>query len=127
MKLTEARDVLAQAVRDSTTSDVNVYDHPPDQLAVPAVLIGWGTPWYDVATIAGDLDLAAELVVIAGRIDAAYQLDRLEQICADLVTGLLPDTEWTVPVAPAGPFALEVAGVTYLAVTLTTTATATVT
>jgi len=124
VKLTEARATLVAAVELATAPDVNVYDHLPDQLAVPAVLIGWGTPWFTVDTICGDLTVEAELVVVAGRIDYGPQLAGLEQVAADLLAGLAGDADWETPTAPTGPYALDVAGVTYLAATLTTSATA---
>jgi len=122
VKLTEARGLLAAAAAAATASNVNVYDHLPDQLAVPAVLVGWGTPWWTVDTLCGDRTVHAELVVVAGRVDYGPQLAVLEQIADDLWAGLGADDEWDTPGADLGPYALDVAGVTYLAATLATSA-----
>lgn len=123
MKLTEARETLAAAAETYTTA--NVYDHLPDQLAVPAVLVGWGAPWLDPDTLCREMTAHAELVVVAGRIDMGDQLAVLERIVGELVNGFTDNPEWDTPRAPAGPYALEISSVTYLAVTLTTAATVT--
>lgn len=120
--LTEARASLAAVLELALPAEVNVYAHLPDQIAVPAVLVGWGTPWLEVDTICHDLTARAEVVIVAGRIDAGDQLDRLDQIAGAVIAGLAPDLEWETPTAPAGPYALDIAGVTYLAVTLVTAA-----
>jgi hypothetical protein len=122
VKLTQARADLAATLVRELPPAVNVYDHLPDQLAVPAVLIGWGSPWFEVETVCGDLVVSAELVVVAGRIDQRAQLERLEEIAAAASIAFRTDPAWTIPTAPAAPYALDIAGVTYLAVTLSTSA-----
>lgn len=123
VKLTEARDVLAAALIDGLPLEANVYAYLPDAIVPPAVLVGWADPWFDpVGLCAGELTVGAELVTVAGRLDAAGQQSRLDELAVAVYVALEDDPEWTAPRAPAGPFALDIGGVTYLAATLTTSA-----
>ena len=121
MKLTEARDLLAAAVEAAVPA--NVYAFLADTVQTPAVLVGWADPWWSAAGVcAGELTVAAELVCVVGRLDAAGQQAALDALAVAVYLALEDDPEWTAPAAPAGPFALDIGGVTYLAATLTTSA-----
>lgn len=121
MKLTEARALLAGVVEAAVVA--NVYDHLPDSLETPAVLVGWADPWWTSAGLcAGELEVRAELVCVVGRLDAEAQQEALDLLAVAVYGALEDDPEWDAPAAPAGPFALDIGGVTYLAATLTTSA-----
>lgn len=123
MKLTEARDLLAATVSSGLPTSANVYAFLPDAIVPPAILVGWGDPWFRSAGVCvGELTVYAELVCVAGRLDAQGQQARLDALAVAVYSTLEDDVDWEAPDAPAGPFALDVGGVTYLAATLTTSA-----
>jgi hypothetical protein len=128
VKLTEARANLAALLTDATPPEVSVYQHLPDQLNIPAILIGWAdAPWLEPAGLCGDFTARAEVVLVAGRVEVKSQSDRLDELAAATILALAADTEWDGPSAPTSPYALVIAGVNYLAASLITSAVVAVT
>lgn len=127
MNLAGARAELAGTLEAGVDPTVNVYDHLPDQLAVPALLVGWADPWFEPADIAAHYEARAEVVAVAGRLDIADQADRLDELVAGVALVLELSAEWDRPVALVSPFALQVAGVNYLAASVQTAALVTLT
>jgi hypothetical protein len=112
--LEQVRVDLAALVEGCTPTTVAVYDRIVDQIAVPAVLVGWADPWIEPATLCGDHWVRAELLVVAGRIEPGDQIARLEQIVAAIIPKL---SGYTIDRTSA-PFRLQIAGVDYLAASI---------
>jgi hypothetical protein len=115
-KLGQLRADLAAIATAGLPASVAVFDHLPDSVPVPAVLIGWSDPWLTPDTLC-TWTAAAELLCVTGRMDVAGQLVTLEEIIIGLVDALEPS-----PFEIAGvtaPFAIQIAGVNYLAATIT--------
>lgn len=116
VNLTAIRADLAAVCTGALADEVTVYDHTPDQLAVPAVLIGWADPWLTPATVC-DWRAGLNVLAVAGRFEPGGQLETMETIVADLID-TLEASPYEIGITTA-PFAAVIAGVNYIAAQIT--------
>jgi hypothetical protein len=117
MKLAGIRQQVATTAAAALPATVAVYDHLPDQVAVPAVLVGWSDPMLTAGTMCA-WQAGVDLLTVAGRVDTAGQTEVLEDIVGALVDAF-DDDPYVELDDPTGPFAVTIAGVAYLANRLT--------
>lgn len=120
MKLAAVREQLAAEISAVTTAEVAVVDYPPDQIAIPAAFILWGTPWLEAHNRC-KWDANLDILLVAARFEPSGAFDTLEDLVEDLLP-LLDGGAWRFSFLES-PAPMEVGGVTYLAARLTVTTT----
>ena len=109
-----SRQDLRTLLRSVLGSGVNVYDHPPDNLKSPAVVITAAEPWIMPADMAGPqrrYRMTYDLQVMVSRAKPANSYNKLEKIVFDLFDGVLNE-RWKAMEASA-PVDEQVGEVTY--------------
>lgn len=112
--LSESREELAAQLENLLSATFAIYDHLPDSVTAPCVLIGWSSPWLVRSTFCG-WDSKMELLLIAQRLEPGGQLGVLEAMVSTLVVGV--GQPFTVESVSA-PFPIEIAGNSYLAASI---------
>lgn len=117
MKLAAVREQLAAEVMAVTSADVAVVDSPPDQVAVPAAFVMWGTPWL---TLHGRCkwDANVDLLLVAARFDPAGAFDTIEDLAEKVLPLTTSGGAWRFSFLES-PAPMDIGGVTYLAARLT--------
>ena len=110
MKLGLIREDLAGLVAAAVPLDVAVVDYVPDQIAVPAVYVGWGSPMLEPSTMC-DWTARPVVTVVAARLEPGAQLGVVEDLIG-LVLGTLRGGR--VAVEGVEVYVGDLAGVTYL-------------
>lgn len=113
MKLENARVDLAVLAASVLPDDVGVIDHLPDSIAPPVVLVAWADPWLTPSTLCG-YEARIQYLIISQRIEPGGNTHRLEEIVSALVPAVKGAQYFAIENVTS-PFALQVAGVDYLA------------
>ena len=119
MKLANARTELAALASLALTDDVGVIDHLPDSIAPPVVLVAWGDPWLEPATMCG-YTAKMDLLIVSQRLEPGGNTERLEEIVSALVPAI-KGSQWFQINDVTSPYPLQIAGIDYLAASINIT------
>jgi hypothetical protein len=132
LALTELRDAVAQALAPASDQDPWVFADVVDSLTPPALVVEQGSPFLTPGIVGGPMlaqcQYTARLVVvcIAGRLEPGPGIDTLEQLETYVLERLRADAHpWAFEeISQRGQY--DLAGITYLAATVSYTITTTV-
>jgi hypothetical protein len=110
--LTDFRTQLATLIRDNLPDDIAVSGDIPDSIAPPSVYVTWSSPWL-IPTTFCQYTAAAQIIVIAARIEPGGQYAILESLVGQIVQILRKARIPIRDVTP--PYPMVFAGVNYLA------------
>jgi hypothetical protein len=131
LSLTGLRDAMAAVLAPASDEDPYVFADFVDSLTPPALVIEHGSPFLEPGIgqrTMGQCDYTARLVVvcIAGRLEPGAGMDTLEQLESYVIDRVRGDLQpWVLEeVSQRGQY--DLAGITYLAATVTYQITTTV-
>jgi len=110
--LTDFRTQLATLLRDELPDNIGVSGDIPDSIAPPSVYVTWSSPWLTPITFC-EYTAAAQIIVIAARIEPGGQYAILESLVGQIVHILKGARIPIRDVTP--PYPIIFAGVSYLA------------
>ena len=110
--LTDFRSQLATILRDELPDNIGVSGDIPDSIAPPSVYVTWSNPWL-IPTTFCQYTAAAQIIVIAARIEPGGQYAILESLVGQIVQILRSARIPIRDVTP--PYPMVFAGVNYLA------------
>ena len=110
--LTDFRTQLATLLRNDLPEDIGVSGDIPDSIAPPSVYVTWSSPWL-IPTTFCEYTAAAQIIVIAARIEPGGQYAILESLVGQIVVILRKARIAIRDVSP--PYPMVFAGVNYLA------------
>lgn len=97
-----------------------VFDHVPEMLQPPAILVLSGSPYIEPGDVYGSVLVRHVLTVVVPQAANDRQLDELDALTEDVVVGLINARESLDSVSP--PYALAFPSAQFLAADITVTA-----
>lgn len=117
MKLAAVREQLATEIAAVTDADVAVAEYPPDQTAVPAAFVMWGTPWLTLRNKC-KWDANIDVLLVAARFDPSGAFATIEDLAEAVLPLITEGGAWRFSFLES-PAPMDIGGVTYLAARLT--------